>query len=61
MYTPSKINGSSRIVRAVHGCEHVAPDPDFEVGLATALRAHNYQGLIRLYARFVAGKGRSTS
>ena len=31
MYTPSNINGS-RIVRAVHGCEHVTPDPDFEVG-----------------------------
>jgi len=58
MFTPSKINGSSRIVRAIHGCEHVTPDPDFEVGLATSLRAqYNYQGLVELYARFVAGEG----
>jgi len=58
MYTPSELSGTSRIVRAVHGCEHVTPDPDFEVGLAASLRAqYNYQGLVELYARFVAGEG----
>jgi acetyltransferase-like isoleucine patch superfamily enzyme len=57
MYTP-KTSGSSRVVRAVHGCERVAPDPDFEVGLAASLRAqYSYQGLVELYTRFATGDG----
>jgi acetyltransferase-like isoleucine patch superfamily enzyme len=52
------VNGSHRIVRAVHGCEKVAPDPDFEVGLAASLRAqYGYQGLLELYGRFAQGEG----
>ncbi|OLC81853.1 MAG: N-acetyltransferase [Acidobacteria bacterium 13_1_40CM_3_65_5] len=58
MSTPSNFNGSHRIVRAVHGREDVATDPDFEVGLAASLRAqYGYQGLVELYARFALGEG----
>ena len=43
---------------AVHGCEHVAPDAGFRVGLATARCARNvsYEGLIELYDALRGGR-----
>ncbi|MQA28892.1 MAG: N-acetyltransferase [Luteitalea sp.] len=48
----------ARIVPAVHGAQEIKPDPDFEVGLASALRdRYGSQGLVELYARFAHGDG----
>ena len=49
---------AERVVAAVHGLRELAPDPDFEVGLAASLRAsHDLPRLIDLYARFAASDG----
>ena len=49
---------ATRVVAAVHGLRELAPDPDFEVGLAASLRAsHGGARLLDLYARFAAGAG----
>ena len=48
----------ARVVSAVHGLRDLAPDPDFEVGLAANLRAsHDLPRLVELYARFANGDG----
>lgn len=42
-----------RLVRAVHGLQEQAPDPDHEIGLAAHLReTHSRAQLIEMYARF---------
>lgn len=49
---------AERVVAAVHGRRELAPDPDFEVGLAANLRAtHDLPRLLDLYARFAQGDG----
>ncbi len=49
---------AERVVQAVHGLREIAPDPDFEVGLAGSLRAgHDLPRLLDLYTRFAAGDG----
>src|SRR4051812_39648158 len=49
---------SSRVVPAVHGAKPVVPDAEFEVGLATWLRAqHDLAGLTDVYARFSVSDG----
>ena len=56
--TPSGPRGSSRPSTAVS--ESVA-DPDFELGLAEALKAsYGAGGLVELYGRFATGDGSST-
>jgi acetyltransferase-like isoleucine patch superfamily enzyme len=53
-----KSESQVRIVKAVHGLREIKPDPDFEIELAEHLRAqYSRDGLIELYARFVAGDG----
>ena len=48
---------TSRIVPAVHGQREVAPDPDFEIGLAQHLRSQNDPpALAAIYSRFVDGE-----
>lgn len=47
-----------RLVKAVHGVQQQAPDPDFEVGLAAHLRqTHEPAHLLDLYTRFASGDG----
>ena len=49
---------NARLVKAVHGVRDDAPDPEFEVGLATYLRAsYTPDGMSELYARFAIGDG----
>lgn len=49
----------SRIVKAVHGLQQTAPDPEFEIGLAGYLRdQYGRDGLTELYARFASGDGK---
>jgi len=48
---------TQRTVRAVHGLREIAPDPDFELGLANQLKSsYPLTGLVELYARFT-GEG----
>ncbi len=47
-----------RVVRAVHGLKQIAPDPEFEIGLADYLRHHySPSELLELYGRFANGEG----
>jgi acetyltransferase-like isoleucine patch superfamily enzyme len=49
--------GQSR-VKAVHGLQEAAPDPDFQIELAGHLRAkYDRAGLLELYTRFATGDG----
>ncbi|MCL4545322.1 MAG: acyltransferase [Chloroflexi bacterium] len=55
---PQSEAAGARSVRAVHGQRTISPDPDFEVGWATYLRAHyQREGLFRLYDRFRSSDG----
>jgi acetyltransferase-like isoleucine patch superfamily enzyme len=48
----------SRVVRATHAHKLIESDPEFEIGLASHLRAtHDASGLVELYDRFAAGSG----
>lgn len=56
--TPEQTASQTRVVKAVHGRKEVAPDPDFEIGLAEHLRDKlGREELLALYGRFVAGEG----
>ena len=49
---------TGRTVTSVHGRQELRRDPDFEVGLAEALKgAYDLRGLIELYGRFGSGDG----
>lgn len=49
---------TGRVVAAVHGRKEVEPDPDFERGLADALKAgYSPRELVELYGRFAVGDG----
>lgn len=51
-------NRTARMVEAVHGRQQPAPDPDFEIGLADALKdSYGAAGLLELYGRFSTGEG----
>jgi acetyltransferase-like isoleucine patch superfamily enzyme len=48
--------GASRIVKAVHGCKEILPDPEFEVGLSAFLKnQYSLEYLFELYNRFSVG------
>lgn len=48
----------NRVVKAVHGRQEVAPDPDFEIGLSESLKtSYSSEGLVELYGRFANGDG----
>lgn len=47
-----------RLVEAIHGRRAIAPEPTFEVELATELRErHHRDQLLEMFARFAAGDG----
>lgn len=49
---------AARLVKAVHGVQQEAADPDFEVGLAVHLQEHyNRPHLVELYSRYMAADG----
>lgn len=48
----------TQVIEAVHGLRERKPDHDFEIGLATHLRArYDHAALLELYARFAVGDG----
>jgi acetyltransferase-like isoleucine patch superfamily enzyme len=50
--------GASSIVKAFHGRQEVADDPEFEIGLSRFLKEkYGLDALIELHARFAAGDG----
>ncbi|HEY9855450.1 MAG TPA: acyltransferase [Stenomitos sp.] len=54
----SSATPAGRIVPAVHGRQAIAPDPEFELGLADHLRSkYDRAGLIELLARYATGDG----
>jgi galactoside O-acetyltransferase len=50
---------ATRVAGAVHGRKAIAPDAEFELGLADYLReTYGREGLIELYQRFANGQGK---
>jgi acetyltransferase-like isoleucine patch superfamily enzyme len=54
----SEAKHSARVVPSVHGRQERKPDPEFQIGLAEALKTqYSIQGLVELYGRFALGDG----